>query len=192
MRPRVARRTGDFVNGKTFQETEIAAAPQEIYNDLLSGVFRLLEDARQKSARTINSILTATYWEVGRRLVEFEQGGRTRAEYGESLLVQLAKDLSARHGRGFSPRNLRQMRTFYTGWEICPTLSGDLGARVRVTPEPEIWQTPSAKCPWRHAGERLRLEVSERPARQGNAATGDFEDKTGAGDAGGKEGRLTS
>src|SRR5581483_5580168 len=74
--------------------------------------------------RAVNSILTATYWEIGRRIVEFEQGGKARAEYGEELLRRVAQDLTARHGRGFSRQGLQKMRAFYLGWEICPTPSG--------------------------------------------------------------------
>ena len=55
------------------------------------------------SARAVNNnIITATFWEVGRRIVEFDQGGKARAEYGKTLMEELAKDLTVRHGRGFS------------------------------------------------------------------------------------------
>jgi len=57
---------------------------------------RLLEAARRVSARTVNAFMTATYWEIGRRIVEFEQGGKERAEYGETLLLRLSHDLTAR------------------------------------------------------------------------------------------------
>ena len=60
--------------------------------------------------------MTATYWEIGRRIVEFEQGGKKRAEYGKALLKRLSRDLVGRFGRGFSERNLEQMRLFYEGW----------------------------------------------------------------------------
>ena len=63
-----------------------------------------------------NSIIAAIYWEIGRRIVEYEQGGKERAEYGEALLRRLAEDLSGRFGRGFSRSNLQQMRIFYLGW----------------------------------------------------------------------------
>jgi len=63
--------------------------------------------------RAVNSIMTATYWEVGRRIVEFEQKGEKRAEYGEALLSRLAQDLSTRIGRGFSRFNLGRFRAFY-------------------------------------------------------------------------------
>ncbi len=57
--------------------------------------------------------MTASYWEIGRRIVEFEQGGRDRAEYGKSLLKRLSADLSARFGRGFGVDSLESMRLFY-------------------------------------------------------------------------------
>ncbi len=100
------------------------------YNNILTGMIELLENARRASARAVNSIMTATYWEVGRRIVEVEQGGEVRAEYGEALLKRLAADLTNRFGRGFSRQNLQQMRLFYVNYEnICQTVSGkfDLG-----------------------------------------------------------------
>jgi hypothetical protein len=75
--------------------------------------------------------MTATYWEVGRRIVEFEQAGEQRAEYGEGLLRRLARDLSKRAGRGFSRQNLQNMRQFYLAApadKICQTLSGKLAS----------------------------------------------------------------
>jgi predicted nuclease of restriction endonuclease-like (RecB) superfamily len=95
------------------------------YDELLTGISELLERARHAAAQAVNSLLTASYWEVGRRIVELEQRGQARAAYGEALLERLAQDLSARHGRGFSERNLLKMRTFYLGWEIPPTLSAE-------------------------------------------------------------------
>src|SRR5262249_60132218 len=64
--------------------------------------------------RAVNGILTASYWEIGRRLVEFEQGGQARAEYGEALLKRLAQDLTAQHGRGFGVVNLSLMRRVFS------------------------------------------------------------------------------
>ncbi len=57
--------------------------------------------------------MTASYWEIGRRIVEFEQGGQDRAEYGQALLKRLSADLSARFGRGFGVDSLESMRLFY-------------------------------------------------------------------------------
>ena len=101
------------------------------YGRLVSGISGLLEQAQRTAARTVNSLLTATYWEIGRRIVEFEQGGQVRAGYGEALFARLSRDLGARCGRGFSERNLRQMRTFYLGWEMWQTPSATLEARAR-------------------------------------------------------------
>src|SRR5260370_12945737 len=94
------------------------------YGGLCTGISDLLDQARRMAARTVNSILTATYWEIGRRIVEFEQGGQARAEYGEALLARLASDLTVKHGRGFSRQGLQKMRAFYLGCEIGPTVSG--------------------------------------------------------------------
>ncbi len=76
------------------------------YGSLVTEIADLLEQARCGTARAVNSILTATYWEIGRRLVEFEQGGKARAEYGDELVPRLASDLTTRFGRGFSERNV--------------------------------------------------------------------------------------
>jgi len=97
------------------------------YADFAGDIAALLDEARRQAARSVNAILTATYWEIGRRVVEFEQKGEERAEYGEELLVRLSQDLTARFGRGFSRQNLQQMRQFYLIYppeKICQTVSG--------------------------------------------------------------------
>lgn len=101
------------------------------YTHLLSGSSGLLVQARRSAARAVNGILTATYWDVGRRIVEFEQGGKARSGYGEELLGQLSRDLTAKHGRGFSRSNVAQMRAFYLAWEIVQTPSGQFEARAK-------------------------------------------------------------
>jgi predicted nuclease of restriction endonuclease-like (RecB) superfamily len=98
------------------------------YEGLVAELSRLLEDARRVSARAVNTVMTATYWEFGRRIVEFEQGGEKRAGYGEELVARLAVDLTARFGRGFGAVNLSQMKRFYLLW-----------------PTHTILQTPSEK-----------------------------------------------
>jgi hypothetical protein len=117
---------------KRRKSRELVPAAGAGYDGLVSGISELLEQARRGAARSVNSILTAAYWEIGRRIVELEQGGQERAEYGEGLLVRLGGDLTARHGRGFSWRNLFRMRNFYLGWEILPTPSAKFVARVRL------------------------------------------------------------
>lgn len=93
------------------------------YRTILSEVVELLEGARRAAARSINYLMTTVYWEIGRRIVESEQLGEKRAAYGKALLKHLSEDLTARFGRGFSERNLEQMRLFYMGWQISQTLS---------------------------------------------------------------------
>lgn len=120
---------------KRRKSTEVIPKPEAGYDSLLTGISELLDQARRTSARTVNSILTATYWDIGRRIVEFEQGGKARAEYGAGLWKQLAADLTAKHGRGFSKSNLALMRAFYLGWEIFQTPSGKLDAKVTLLSE---------------------------------------------------------
>lgn len=83
------------------------------YSVFVHDVAALIESARRAAAKSINNIMTATYWFIGRRIVEQEQSGNVRAQYGEGLLARLAQDLSSRFGRGFSPDNLETMRMFY-------------------------------------------------------------------------------
>ena len=88
----------------------------ENYNNIHTGIVELLKTARSAAARNVNSIMTATYWEIGRRIVMFEQGGEHRAKYGEQLIEQLSGDLTRQFGRGFGRANLWQMRAFYRAW----------------------------------------------------------------------------
>lgn len=98
------------------------------YSGIHGDIVALLEAARRAAARSVNALMTATYWEIGRRIVEFEQGGQDRAAYGQTLIERLAVDLTQRFGRGFSRQNLWQMRAFHLAW---PT------ARILQTPSGE-------------------------------------------------------
>ncbi|HAM57491.1 MAG TPA: hypothetical protein DCQ64_19595 [Candidatus Rokubacteria bacterium] len=111
-RKRVAPKPGEALRPATRTAAPARQGPG-LYGDLVGGIADVLEAARRASARAVNAIMTATYWEIGRRIVEHEQQGKARAEYGEDLLKRLATDLSARFGRGFGWRNLFQMRAFY-------------------------------------------------------------------------------
>jgi predicted nuclease of restriction endonuclease-like (RecB) superfamily len=101
--------------------------------------------------------MTATYWEVGRRIVEFEQGGERRAAYGQELLRRLAEDLTERFGRGFSERNLLQMRFFYLGWQIPQNDSAESPPPIPQNSSAESSGTalaparrPNFALPWSH------------------------------------------
>jgi predicted nuclease of restriction endonuclease-like (RecB) superfamily len=96
------------------------------YDGLLTDVAHVIEAARHAAARSVNAVMTITYWLIGRRIIEQEQQGAARAGYGEELLKRLARDLSKRFGRGFSERNLEQMRGFYLGWPFSQTASAKL------------------------------------------------------------------
>ena len=124
--------------------TRPAATPD--YAGLLDGVSELLEAARRASARTVNAFMTATYWEIGRRIVEFEQGGTNRAGYGEEVLKRLSGDLTTRFKRGFGVVNLSYMKRLYLSF-----------------PPPQIFQTVSEKSPTCAA--RLLPETSPKEKR---------------------------
>jgi hypothetical protein len=85
-----------------------------------------LTTGQSRSVRAVNLHLMETYWQVGQQIVEFEQGGQAKAEYGAGLISRLAKDLTLRHGRGFSRSNLKGMRQFYLAYPKSQTLSGFL------------------------------------------------------------------
>ncbi|MDO5649453.1 MAG: DUF1016 N-terminal domain-containing protein [Gallicola sp.] len=87
---------------------------------------KLMEDARTSVAKTVNLTLFQTYHEIGRMIVEDEQGHSNRAEYGKGLLLDLSKSLSKDFGRGFSRSNLQNMRNFYLAYPKSQTLSGKL------------------------------------------------------------------
>jgi predicted nuclease of restriction endonuclease-like (RecB) superfamily len=109
--------------------TKMTTIPEN-YNNIRAEIVELLKAARSAVARNVNSIMTATYWEIGRRIVQSEQQGEARAEYGEQLVEQLAKDLSSQFGRGFGNANLWKMRAFYLAWpaeRILSTLSRESG-----------------------------------------------------------------
>ncbi|MDT3671793.1 MAG: PDDEXK nuclease domain-containing protein [Aromatoleum sp.] len=96
----------------TKPSTPATQAPAD-YAAVHGDIVALLEAARRAAARSVNALMTASYWEIGRRIVEFEQGGAARAEYGKALLKRLSADLSVRFGRGFGVDSLESMRMFY-------------------------------------------------------------------------------
>ncbi|UFH46107.1 DUF1016 N-terminal domain-containing protein [Flavobacterium galactosidilyticum] len=96
----------------------------DIQNKILfSQVVELLQNARQQVLRTINSTMVYTYFEIGRVIVEEEQKGKDRAEYGKQLLKGLSKQLNQEFGKGFSVVNLENMRKFYLIYSIPQALS---------------------------------------------------------------------
>jgi hypothetical protein len=123
------------------------------YLAVFGDVSKIINAARDSVARSVNAAMTAAYWLVGRRIVEFEQSGEERAEYGAALIERLAEDLIGRFGRGFSRQNVQNMRLFYLSYppdQIRQTLTGKLGQSPQL-PIPQtfhllVWH-PSSRIP---------------------------------------------
>jgi predicted nuclease of restriction endonuclease-like (RecB) superfamily len=99
---------------------------QNKYQDLIDQIGTLLKQGRQKAAQSVNTILVNTYWEIGKYIVEFEQKGEFKSEYGSQLIDRLSKDLTFSFGKGFSRSNIFQIRLFYIKFQKIQTLSGQL------------------------------------------------------------------
>ncbi len=124
---------------------ELSAIPNDPTIQTLVGQLRaLISDARGSALRAVDTIQVRTCWEIGRHIVEFEQGGAARAEYGKRLLPKLAESLTAEFGRGFDVTNLRHMRGFFLAFPIRDALRRELS--------------------WTHY--RLLLRVDNAEARQ--------------------------
>ena len=91
------------------RKSRLAPAPRTLYRDIRA----VLQSARSSAYRAVNTVMVKAYWQVGRLIVEHEQGGRKRATYGDAVLDDLARRLTSDFGRGFDVRNLRYMRQFY-------------------------------------------------------------------------------
>ncbi len=135
------------------------------YHTLLDRIAKILAEAKTKVIREINRTQVLAYWEIGREIVEFEQKGKIRAEYGEELLINLSKDLIQKFGRGFSAENLRLMRKFYIIYQKSKTLSWkskEVQISQTVSRKSPIHQTLPAKfepmLSWSHYCELLKVE----------------------------------
>ncbi|NUN68785.1 MAG: DUF1016 domain-containing protein [Bacteroidetes bacterium] len=114
------------------------------YTLLLNNISRSIESARQRALHAINTELIRTNWEIGKHIIEFEQQGRVRAEYGSDLLSRLSRDLKLRFGKGFSRRNVLDMRRFYLVYPI--------------------WQAVPAKLSWTHLIVLMSIDEDARRA----------------------------
>lgn len=110
---------------------------------LLDALRDLIQKGRQRALRAVDMVQVQTCWEIGRHIVEFEQGGDARAAYGKQLLPRLAETLTHEFGKGFDDRNLRNMRTFYLAFPI--------------------WHAVRTELSWTHY--RNLLRVSDEKAR---------------------------
>jgi predicted nuclease of restriction endonuclease-like (RecB) superfamily len=96
------------------------------YQSLLQKIAGRYEQGRTNITVYVNTEIVNTYWQIGQYIVEFEQGGSSKAAYGTGLLENLSKDLSLAYGKGFSLSNIKRMRQFYTVFPIGATLSHQL------------------------------------------------------------------
>ena len=93
--------------------------------DIFIDIKNIIELSRKKVISSINSTMTTTYFLIGKRIVEEEQGGEKRAEYGENLIIKLSEKLTRDYGKGFSKRNLWQMKKFYLSYQKVQTVSAE-------------------------------------------------------------------
>ena len=100
--------------------------PDDGLRPLLRSLRELIEQARQQVLRAVDTVQVQTCWEIGRHIVEFEQGGAERAAYGKRLLPALAEVLTAEFGKGFDATNLRHMRGFFLAFPIRDALRREL------------------------------------------------------------------
>ena len=111
-----------------------------ISNNYINEIKRILKNARQKAYTAVNSAMVEAYWKIGRRIVEEEQNGKERAEYGKEILQNLSKELTEEFGKGFSYRSLREIRQFYLTFA-----------------DVEKWRTLFAKLTWTHIQRVLKV-----------------------------------
>ena len=114
------------------------------YEAVFGDVSKIIDAARESAARLVTAAMTAAYWLVGRRIVEFEQSGEERAEYGKALMERLAEDLTRRFGRGFSLQNIYNMRLFYLSYPPDQILQTPFG-KSATPPRSHILQTASGR-----------------------------------------------
>lgn len=128
---------------------KVGLYPAKEYQKILQDITNLLESARRTSARAVNSVMTATYWEVGRRIVLFDQGGKEKAKYGEQIIEKLSEDLTLKFGRGFGRRNLFQMRSFFLAFPK---------GKVQTLSAQSSNESSGFRLPWSHYVRLLAVE----------------------------------
>lgn len=96
------------------------------FEKMISEIEMLVNESKSELVASVNKVMTTTYWNIGRYIVEFEQGGNSKAEYGKGLLSTISKELTLRLGKGYSRPNLNNMRKFYLAYPKCQTVSDKL------------------------------------------------------------------
>ncbi len=122
----------------TARRPSSALAKSGDFAELVERVVAIVEEARSRVLRNVNSEMVLSNWHIGRELVEYVQRGEPRAEYGEQVLEQLSAQLQNRVGSGFSLRNLRYYRSFYLAYsDREPKVSGEFGTSLVPNPATE-------------------------------------------------------
>lgn len=136
---------------------------------LLNDISALLENARNKVVVAVNQTIVLTYYEIGRMIVEDEQNGEKRAEYGREQLKFISENLTKKFGKGFSETNLKQMRMFFLSYSIRQTVSDEsvklISSTLLTNSSNTISQTESAKfnLSWSHYLKLMRItDINER------------------------------
>ena len=142
--------------------------PARLADPLYRDIRAVLASARAGVYRAVNSAMVVAYWHVGRLILEYEQGGRRRATYGESLLKDLSERLTIDFGRGFDVTNLRKMRQFYRMFEIGRVVGGKSNAKKRDAMRLVSGRSPERilvheQLSWSHY--RLLMQVEDSRAR---------------------------
>ncbi|WP_418262737.1 PDDEXK nuclease domain-containing protein [Flavobacterium faecale] len=130
-------------------------------NVLFQQVVELLQTARQQVLRTVNSTMVYTYFEIGRMIVEEEQDGKDRAEYGSQLLKGLSQRLNQEFGKGFSIVNLENMRKFYLTYSISQSVTGVSKIKIPKTLSVELKDNEKIetfKLTWTHYIFLMRID----------------------------------
>ena len=104
----------------------------ELYRQLVTQISDTFVHGQQKAVFAVNSFLVETYWKIGQYIVEYEQGGSGKAEYGKKLLELLSADLTLLHGKGFSRSNIQRMKQFYLVFPICAEVPHKLGKQYKI------------------------------------------------------------
>lgn len=193
--PKATKPTATKPRATTAPAAPRRAATADRTDLLARDIASLIDVARRTTARAVDTVMTSAYFEVGRRIVEEEQHGASKADYGAEVLERLARVVSARLGRGFGQRNLFHMRAFFLAYrehiatsspEILQTLSAKSPKPTREGRSPvglQKLQTRSAifdalataprfPLPWSHYVELLRLEPAPRAFYETEALRG--------------------
>jgi predicted nuclease of restriction endonuclease-like (RecB) superfamily len=132
---------------------------------IIADIKQILREARQNVCRNINKAMLEAYWLIGKRIVEEEQQGESRAAYGKAIIENLSKQLQEDFGKGFSERNIEQMRLFYLEYRIPQTVSAELPAtHLRNKTQPITTNMPSFQLAWSHYQMLLRISDKEERA----------------------------